>query len=66
MERKQLYVRKSGEEVTEQLYNIVDKRERQVALRPEMTPLLAWMVMKQLGLTSTQMVQYPNGTGMNV
>ena len=52
--------------MTEQLYNFVDKRERQVALQPEMTPSLAWMVMKQSGLTATQMVQYPNGGGMNV
>jgi len=36
-----LYVEKSGEEITGQLYNFVDKGERAVAMRPEMTPSLA-------------------------
>ncbi|KAL7557884.1 hypothetical protein ACA910_010932 [Epithemia clementina (nom. ined.)] len=52
LESESLYTRKAGEEVTEQLYNFVDKGERAVALRPEMTPSLARMVMaKQGGLT---------------
>merc|ERR1712125_103314 len=38
-----------GEEVTEQLYNFVDKGDRAVALRPEMTPSLARMVMAKKG-----------------
>ncbi|KAG5186960.1 histidyl-tRNA synthetase [Tribonema minus] len=45
LESEALYVRKSGEEVTQQLYNFEDKGERRVALRPEMTPSLARMIM---------------------
>jgi histidyl-tRNA synthetase len=45
LESEALYVRKAGEEVTEQLYNFFDKGGRAVALRPEMTPSLARMVM---------------------
>src|SRR5207244_3934181 len=39
-----LYTRKSGEEIVGQLYNFKDKGDRDVALRPEMTPTLARMV----------------------
>jgi len=45
LESESLYTRKAGEEVTQQLYNFEDKGERRVALRPEMTPSLARMVM---------------------
>jgi histidyl-tRNA synthetase len=38
-----LYTLKSGEEIVGQLYNFVDKGDRPVALRPEMTPTLARM-----------------------
>mmetsp|Transcript_28295 Transcript_28295/g.42787 ORF Transcript_28295/g.42787 Transcript_28295/m.42787 type:complete len:503 (-) Transcript_28295:264-1772(-) len=52
LESEALYTRKAGEEVTQQLYNFVDKGERAVSLRPEMTPSLARMVMaKKGGLT---------------
>jgi histidyl-tRNA synthetase len=52
LESEALYTRKAGEEVTQQLYNFVDKGDRAVALRPEMTPSLARMVMaKKGGLT---------------
>jgi len=52
LESEALYTRKAGEEVTQQLYNFLDKGERAVALRPEMTPSLARMVMaKKGGLT---------------
>jgi histidyl-tRNA synthetase len=44
LEPLDLYVEKSGEEIVEQLYNFVDKGDRPVALRPEMTPTLARMV----------------------
>jgi histidyl-tRNA synthetase len=44
LEALELYVEKSGEEIVTQLYNFVDKGERAVALRPEMTPTLARMV----------------------
>lgn len=51
LESEDLFVRKAGEEVTEQLYNFEDKGGRRVALRPEMTPSLARMVMaKRNGL----------------
>mmetsp|Transcript_72184 Transcript_72184/g.145230 ORF Transcript_72184/g.145230 Transcript_72184/m.145230 type:complete len:191 (-) Transcript_72184:1-573(-) len=51
LEAEALYVRKAGEEVTQQLYNFEDKGGRRVALRPEMTPSLARMVLaKKNGL----------------
>ena len=34
LENEALYVRKAGEEVTQQLYNFEDKGGRRVALRP--------------------------------
>jgi len=49
LESEALYVRKAGEEVTQQLYNFEDKGGRRVALRPEMTPSLARMVMARRG-----------------
>jgi histidyl-tRNA synthetase len=36
-------------EIVQQLYNFVDKGEREVALRPEMTPTLARMVGARAG-----------------
>jgi histidyl-tRNA synthetase len=44
LEPLELYTKKSGEEIVEQLYNFVDKGGRAVTLRPEMTPTLARMV----------------------
>ena len=44
LETLELYTKKSGDEIVGQLYNFVDKGERQVALRPEMTPTVARMV----------------------
>src|SRR3954470_4995669 len=44
LEPLELYTRKSGEEIVGQLYNFVDKGDREVALRPEMTPTVARMV----------------------
>ena len=41
LEPLDLYVEKSGEEIVGQLYNFRDKGDRDVALRPEMTPSLA-------------------------
>jgi histidyl-tRNA synthetase len=48
LEHEELYTRKAGEEITQQLYNFEDKGGRRVALRPEMTPSLVRLVM-QLG-----------------
>jgi histidyl-tRNA synthetase len=44
LETLELYTTKSGDEIVAQLYNFVDKGNREVALRPEMTPTLARMV----------------------
>src|SRR5258708_11399060 len=44
LEPLDLYTQKSGDEIVQQLYSFTDKGERQVALRPEMTPTLARMV----------------------
>lgn len=44
LEPLELYTVKSGDEIVGQLYNFVDKGDRAVALRPEMTPTLARMV----------------------
>lgn len=44
LEPLELYTTKSGEEIVGQLYNFMDKGERAVAMRPEMTPTLARMV----------------------
>jgi histidyl-tRNA synthetase len=44
LEPLELYTRKSGDEIVGQLYTFTDKGDRQVALRPEMTPTLARMV----------------------
>lgn len=43
LEPLDLFTTKSGDEIVRQLYNFTDKGERQVALRPEMTPTLARM-----------------------
>mmetsp|Transcript_7880 Transcript_7880/g.29189 ORF Transcript_7880/g.29189 Transcript_7880/m.29189 type:complete len:492 (+) Transcript_7880:393-1868(+) len=48
LESEELYVRKAGEEITQQLYNFEDKGNRRVALRPELTPSLARLIL-QLG-----------------
>src|SRR5258708_27804820 len=44
LEPLELYTDKSGAEIVGQLYAFTDKGEREVALRPEMTPTLARMV----------------------
>src|SRR6266540_995737 len=44
LEALDLYTSKSGEEIEQQLYSFRDKGDRDVALRPEMTPTLARMV----------------------
>jgi len=49
LEPLDLYTTKSGEEIVGQLYHFVDKGDRAVALRPEMTPTLARMVAARAG-----------------
>ncbi|HSY80287.1 MAG TPA: ATP phosphoribosyltransferase regulatory subunit, partial [Gemmatimonadaceae bacterium] len=44
LEATELYTKKSGDEIVGQLYNFRDKGDREVALRPEMTPTIARMV----------------------
>lgn len=46
LEHTELYTRKAGEDVTQQLYAFTDQGGRAVALRPEMTPSLARMVLR--------------------
>ncbi|MBE7413518.1 MAG: histidine--tRNA ligase [Leptospiraceae bacterium] len=48
LESFDLYAAKTGEEIVQrQLYDFIDKGERRVAIRPEMTPTLARMVAAQ-------------------
>lgn len=44
LEPLELYTRKSGDEIVDQLYRFTDRGGREVALRPEMTPTFARMV----------------------
>jgi histidyl-tRNA synthetase len=44
LEATELYKKKSGAEIVEQLFNFTDKGEREVALRPELTPTLARVI----------------------
>ena len=43
-----MYQVKSGDEIVEQLFSLTDRGERELALRPEMTPTLARMVNQQI------------------
>jgi histidyl-tRNA synthetase len=44
LEPTDLYRKKSGPEIVGQLFNFIDKGEREVAMRPELTPTLARVV----------------------
>lgn len=44
LEPTELYRKKSGDEIVGQLFNFVDKGEREVSLRPELTPTLARVI----------------------
>ena len=44
LEATQLYKKKSGAEIVDQLFSFKDKGDREVALRPELTPTLARVV----------------------
>ena len=44
LESTELYKKKSGAEIVDQLFNFIDKGEREVALRPELTPTLARVI----------------------
>jgi histidyl-tRNA synthetase len=45
LEPAELYKRKAGEDITKQMYNFIDKSGLEVALRPEMTPSLARLIL---------------------
>ena len=45
LESEKLYTRKAGEEITEQMFNFVTKGGHRVAMRPEMTPSLARLLL---------------------
>ena len=47
LEHEDLYVRKAGDEITGQLYSFGDKSGRALALRPEMTPSLARLILQR-------------------
>ncbi len=50
VENAEIYLAKSGEELgSKQLYSFIDKGDRKIALRPEMTPTLARMVSAKFG-----------------
>ena len=49
LENEQLYTRKAGDEITNQLYCFEDKGGRRLALRPELTPSLARMIVARQG-----------------
>jgi histidyl-tRNA synthetase len=44
LEPTDLYQKKSGAEIVDQLFNFTDKGEREVAMRPELTPTLARVI----------------------
>jgi histidyl-tRNA synthetase len=50
IENAEIYLAKSGEELgSKQLYSFIDKGDRKIALRPEMTPSLARIVSAKFG-----------------
>ena len=49
VESEELYTRKAGEEIVDQLYTFEDKSGRRLALRPEMTPSLSRLVLQRAG-----------------
>ena len=49
VESEDLYTRKAGEEIVQQLYTFTDKSGRNLALRPEMTPSLARLILQKGG-----------------
>ncbi|KAF6150448.1 hypothetical protein GIB67_023947 [Kingdonia uniflora] len=47
LESEALFIRKAGEEIRDQLYSFEDRGNRRVALRPELTPSLARVVIQK-------------------
>lgn len=52
VESLELLKRKSGEEIADQIYTFKDKSDRDLVLRPEMTPTLARMITARQGMLS--------------
>jgi len=52
VESLELLKRKAGEEISDQIYTFKDKSDRDLALRPEMTPTLARMIAARQGALS--------------
>ncbi|HOE95917.1 MAG TPA: histidine--tRNA ligase [Candidatus Sumerlaeota bacterium] len=52
VETMELLERKAGEEISDQIYTFVDKSDRRLALRPELTPSLARMIIARQGALS--------------
>jgi len=48
LEYLQMYQMKSGDEIVEQLFSLKDRGDRDLAIRPEITPTLARMVNQQI------------------
>lgn len=46
-ESLELFIRKGGEEIVDQIYHFKDKSDRDLALRPEMTPSLVRMIVQK-------------------
>lgn len=55
LEHQELYIRKQGEEITDQMYAFDDKEGAKVTLRPEMTPTLARMVLNLMRVETGEM-----------
>jgi len=55
LEHQELYIRKQGEEITDQMYSFDDKEGAKVTLRPEMTPTLARMVLNLMRVETGEM-----------
>ena len=58
VESLDLLKRKAGEEIVDQIYTFKDKSDRDLALRPEMTPTLARMVAARQGALSMPLKWY--------
>jgi histidyl-tRNA synthetase len=58
VESMEILKRKSGEEISDQIYTFTDKSGRELALRPEMTPSLARMIASRQGALSFPLKWY--------
>jgi histidyl-tRNA synthetase len=61
LENEALFVRKAGEEIRDQLFNFVDKGNRRMSLRPELTPSLSRMVLAKVASLALPLKWYGIG-----